>query len=197
MALPNRNTHALPQHAGSHALARSSGANATRYKDAARQVGGEARAVAKRTTTSAAAHGSRARAAASGALARAAGKPDSLGGIFARSLTPGLTVGVLGAIDGSALGRKFSAWSGGIIEPSTALSLLGGLGRATDWDRKFLGKHVERMNVSMLTGMFPVALYKLGRWTPDALARGIKGGDAKANGAAIQVEVVPGEATTA
>lgn len=209
MAFPSRwtTTRALPA-SSSSGLARVGDSHPTRYREAARHVWGGL----KTAGTTARSHATRARVAAGSALARAQGRPESIGGIFARAFSPGLAVGGLGVIDGTPWGHAFTAFTNGLIEPSTALALLGTVGRATGWDRRFLGKHVERLNVNVLTGMFPVAMYKLGRALPGAAMRGFQGfskSPAKVAGAplggaptgkqdaAIQVETVPGEATQA
>ncbi len=211
MAFPTRTgpRFALPASAGGHssAMARPSAANASRYRSAAQHVWGGARNIAHRGRSAV----SRGHASAAGALARAGSHESSLGGIFARSLAPALTVGVLGALNGTPAGQRFTAWTNGFVKPGDAITILGGLARATNVDRRFLGKHVERINVSLLTGMFPVFLYRLGEWAPGAMMRGFAsaasakpaapktagalGGAANGTAKPAGIEVVPGEQT--
>jgi hypothetical protein len=134
---------------------------AARYQDAGRKVFGALGRGARRATSAVQQKGN----AMAGAIQRA-GQTDTLGGLFAQAASPMVAAGVNGMIDGSDLGEKFTEWTGGWIQPSSALMFFGGLLRAFGADRKYLGKHLTRANSANLRAMLPVKLYQFGFRVP-------------------------------
>lgn len=143
----------------------------------------------------------------SAAIARAS-QTDTLGSVFARSVGPGVAAGTMGALDHTEFGQKFRAATGDWISPSTALTIAGGVARGLGVDRKYLGKHITGANTKLLTGMFPVLMYKAGSNLPGALASQNTAQRNRADKTAapvkdapapavshVVVEPIPGEAT--
>lgn len=133
----------------------------SRYTEAGRKVFGAIRGGARRAASGIQSRGN----AMAGALARA-GQTDTLGGVFAQMSTPMVAAGVNGMMDGSDVGQRFTDWTGGWIQPSTALMLLGGVLRGFGVDRKYLGKHLTRANSANLKAMLPVKVYQFGFRVP-------------------------------
>lgn len=195
-----RKHKALPAaRSGSTALARPSGGGLNKYKEAAKGIFRRGTGAAKGAVSAAKGRS----AAYSAALARA-GQTDTLGGIFARQVGPGIAAGGAGVIDGSVWGKAFEKKLGGWMKPATALFLLGGVARGFNLDRRFLGRHLTRGNTHLLTGMTPVLMYRAGERIPAELAKRFGSGASKPAslsgagdaGALSQGEPVPGEEAT-
>ncbi len=192
-------TKALPPKTGSAALARPTSGGVNKYKEAARNVFRRAGSAGKSAVSAAKGRS----AAYSAALARA-GQPDTLGGIFARQVGPGLAAGGMGTIDGSNWGKAFEKRTGGWMRLGTAITIVGGLARGFNLDRRFLGKHITRGNTHLLTGMAPVMMYRWGEKIPTELGKRFGSGSGKPAslsgvnvGASLpEAEPVPGEEAT-
>lgn len=109
--------------------------------------------------------------AAAGALAREFRTEQTVGQIMARQAAPGGAAFVLGAVDGSELGKRFTEWTGDLVQPSTVATVVGLGLRATETDRKFLGRRFTAANTAVLTGMIPTKLYLAGTRAPEAARR--------------------------
>ena len=181
----------------------------SRYADAGRKVFGAIRGGARRAASGIQTKGN----AMAGALARAQ-QTDTLGGVFAQMATPMVAAGVNGMIDGSDVGQRFTDWTGGWIQPSTALMLLGGVLRGFGVDRKYLGKHLTRANSANLKAMLPVKLYQFGFRVPGLVSSrmaernqrqlgpapgvaGVEGAQSSQAAPPPPAEHVPGEAASA
>lgn len=115
-------------------------------------------------------------AAAHAALARSAEK-DTLGGVFARSVGPGAVALGAGVLDGSKAGEWVREHTGGWLDASTALGLVGGIAHGFRIDG-WLHPSLRRANRTMLSGVIPVWLYKRGLAIPDIVGGRMGGSSA-------------------
>lgn len=113
-------------------------------------------------------------AAAQAAIARS-GERDTLGGVFARSVGPGSVALGAGILDGSRVGEWVNEKTGGWLDASTAMGLLGGIAHGFKIDG-WLHPGLRRANRTMLSGIIPVWLYKRGVGIPDIVAGRVKSG---------------------
>ncbi len=143
-------------------------------------------------------------AAASAALSRAQQR-DTLGGVVARGVGPGAVAFGAGWLDGSKVGEMVNTWTGGWLDPSTALALAGGVARGFRLD-SWIHPGLARANSTFLAGMIPVWLYKRGLGIPAIISGRLREGvtdmrevprvsGAQPETRAAEPEPIPGEAT--
>ena len=184
--LPDRTTHKAPAlpaggyRAASGAITVSHSQTPQRYADAGRKVFGGIARGARRAAGAVQHRGSQ----MAGALARAQ-QGDTLGATFAQMASPMVAAGINGMADGSDLGQRFTAWTGGWIQPSTALMVLGATLRGFGLDRRYLGKHLTRANSANLRAMLPVKLYQFGFRVPGLVSS--RSGSRQLNAAPVDV----------
>lgn len=174
----------------------------SKYKAAAAKLFGGVKAKTSSAISAARSKG----ASATAALARSA-SGDSLGGLFASNVGPGVAAVGFGAADNTEWGKKLVERTGGWIAPSTAAFVLGAAARGLNLDKRYLGKNITNGNTQMLRALIPVKLYQMGARIPGAVGKladkpaaqmssgkGVAG-IAGTSGPVIDVEPVPGEAT--
>lgn len=177
-------TPALPQSTG---MATTGSSKATRFGKTRRFFG----ALRSKATTGGNVVKSSGRAAAA-ALAREFKTDLTVGGMAARQAAPAGATFVLGAINQTGMGKRFTEMTGDMVKPSTAATFLGMGLRFTGVDSKYLGRRFTHANTAMINGMLPVLAFQAGERAPEALRRAF----APEPSVAVKVSGV-GEATPA
>jgi hypothetical protein len=136
------------------------------------------------------------RGAQSREVVRTDAKQETLGGIFARSINPGLGAAVAGAMDGSPVSKAIEEATDGWFNLSDLALVAGSVARGADLDGKvpLIGPYFKRGNTHFISGTIAAKFYNAGRKGSAHLFRD-KTKQAEAKPAKKSEELVPGEAT--
>lgn len=137
------------------------------------------------------------RGAQSREIVRSDARSETLGGIFAKALGPGVGASAAGFMDGTPVSKALEEATGGLVNLSDVALVVGGLARGAELDGKvpLFGPHLKRINTAFITGTIPAKFYNAGRRGAEHLWRD-KGKPAQA-AAKKSDEPVPGEMTVA